>query len=127
VLKKPKQYRWFHIKGGSVRVSAVSASWVDVDADRKLRWPLIVSLPKPCGTAVTRNKFRRLCRSYFSDLSRKEGWNSERKVLWIRLDRRHRLEKKVTLQQWQPVFEKLLGKLPSVAASHSPPTPFTKS
>jgi RNase P protein component len=118
-LKKRSKHRWFQVTGASVRVGILSAAWVDVVEDHELGEnqgkPVIISLPKTCGSAVLRNKFRRICKGYFSGLSEEEGWASARKALWIRMDRRHRLQKKVIQADWKPQLESLWQKLSSIS------------
>jgi ribonuclease P protein component len=100
-------------------VGVLSAAWVDVVEEKELKWPVIISLPKTCGPAVVRNRFRRMSRSYFTDLSQRDEWALTRKVLWIRLDRRYRLQKRIVLAEWKPLFEKMYTRL---QLPHTPKT-----
>ena len=87
---------------------------------------LVVSVPSSCGNAVQRNRFRRIVKARFAKCFTgqkivgektvspggeppNKSFSSEasRKGLWIRLLNRHRLGRKIQLEEWRKEFDEI--------------------
>jgi ribonuclease P protein component len=66
---------------------------------------IYITLPKPIGNAVRRNRFKRLARSVLPSL---DSTLLEKNSLWISLDRKFRLSRKITRSDWQEIFKKII-------------------
>jgi ribonuclease P protein component len=67
-----------------------------------------ITLPRTVGNAVQRNRFRRIARTALPFLDPKLLENDS---LWLSLDRRRRLSKKITRKDLLPQFREILRAL----------------
>ena len=96
---------WFLPQGRGCRQGPLVIVPVQVhEAKREARSKLIISVPRVCGSAVRRNRFRRIARAYIGP---KQG----RKDLWLRLLGQHRLDRCIRTEDWSGIFDKALGSL----------------
>ena len=94
-----------------VRSGPLAASWVQLSPETEFQSALIVSVPRTCGNAVQRNRFRRIGRGYFLKLSKRDGWKLPEKALWIRVNRRFRFDRKMQSRDWDFQFKKIYDEL----------------
>ena len=97
-----KWHGWFRPSGRPVRQGPLVVSEAEIlREDVPTR---IISVPRNCGTAAYRNRFRRVLKEEL-----KEKWLE--KSLWIRLRKDYRLNHKITQKEWAPKIEKALREL----------------
>jgi ribonuclease P protein component len=65
---------------------------------------IYVTLPRATGNAVQRNRFKRLVRTALPSF---DPTLLEKNSLWISLDRKFRLSRKITREDWMPLFERI--------------------
>jgi hypothetical protein len=100
-----------------------AANSVNKEQPQIISRDLVVSIPGVCGTAVQRNRFRRMVKARFAksilrgirseeivesqeNIANKSPRGSQsRKGLWIRLLNRHRLGQKIQVRDWQKTFD----------------------
>ena len=122
ILKRNHKKRassWFRSEGkysrsGSLVVSLVSISDLaklpeEALLKRQTRRSLVISVPRVCGSAVQRNRFRRIVRAQLK--KHLKATLPEKKGLWIRLQNDYRLPRNIHWEQWSLPIENALKRL----------------
>ena len=82
---------------------------------KSLNIPLVISVPRSCGNAVRRNRFKRMVKAYAKDQLKTQNAKEapSKNILWIRLLNKHRLDRKIRLPEWEFSLEAAMrSKLP---------------
>lgn len=101
-------HSWFRPIARGSREDSLITTRIEIAPEKLAMWKrprAVITVPRTCGTAVQRNRLRRVLRSHL----REKGDVGH---LWIRLLGQHKLEKKILLRDWQPIVERALSKLP---------------
>lgn len=107
--KKQKFSGWFRPCAPSKRSGSLLFCGVEIQNNKIKEDAIIISIPKSCGNAVLRNRFRRMIKGF---LKRKlqhasPPWSQD-KGIWIRLTKGFVIPKRVVLADWKADLEKIL-------------------
>jgi hypothetical protein len=106
--RQKKWTGWFRperkgLVAGPLTISPVSISPEKLEAKGPAP-VVIISVPSACGSAVQRNRFRRIIRGYYS-------LHTPPASLWIRLSNRCRLDRKIRIEQFEASLVDLQSRL----------------
>ncbi len=109
---KKKWTGWFRPISRSRAVGPLLVAPVEVIPERRheacKKIPLVISVPRSCGTAVQRNRFKRIVKAVAQEKLKTEKLEAQQEekagpknFIWIRLTNKHRLNRRAQMAEWR--------------------------
>jgi len=129
-LTEKKWLGWFRPSARAIKVGDLMVSPIEISPVKRATtkrtlntqdfW-IVLSVPKACGNAVRRNRFRRIVKNFVitemaggsvpKNQNDHDSSKASQKAVWIRLSNRHRLNANIQIADWKASLEKALHTL----------------